>query len=102
MLGIIDADVPKMLDRGLPLPHMGWNRVSAKAGNPRFRGIDDGAWFYFVHSYAMPVTPWTIAQCEYGDAFTAAVQKDNFFGVQFHPERSGTAGAQLLKNFLEM
>ena len=102
MLGIIDADVPKMLDRGLPLPHMGWNRVSAKAGNPLFRGIDDGAWFYFVHSYAMPVNAWTIAQCEYGDPFTAAVQKDNFFGVQFHPERSGAAGAQLLKNFLEM
>ncbi|RKR63838.1 imidazole glycerol phosphate synthase subunit HisH [Yokenella regensburgei] len=102
MLGIINADVPKMLDRGLPLPHMGWNRVSAKAGNPLFRGIDDGAWFYFVHSYAMPVNAWTIAQCEYGDPFTAAVQKDNFFGVQFHPERSGAAGAQLLKNFLEM
>ncbi|EBZ7175664.1 imidazole glycerol phosphate synthase subunit HisH, partial [Salmonella enterica subsp. enterica serovar Heidelberg] len=60
------------------------------------------AYFYFVHSYAMPVNPWTIAQCNYGEPFTAAVQKDNFFGVQFHPERSGAAGAQLLKNFLEM
>ena len=67
-----------------------------------FRGIEDGAYFYFVHSYAMPVNPYTIAQCNYGEAFTAAVQKDNFFGVQFHPERSGAAGAQLLKNFLEM
>ncbi|WP_439955252.1 glutamine amidotransferase-related protein, partial [Klebsiella pneumoniae] len=55
-----------------------------------------------VHSYAMPVNPYTIAQCNYGEAFTAAVQKDNFYGVQFHPERSGSAGAQLLKNFLEM
>ncbi|KNC91489.1 imidazole glycerol phosphate synthase subunit HisH [Trabulsiella odontotermitis] len=102
MLGIIDQDVPKMIDRGLPLPHMGWNRVYAKAGNPLFRNIEDGAYFYFVHSYAMAVNPYTIARCEYGDAFTAAVQKDNFFGVQFHPERSGKAGAQLLKNFLEM
>ena len=83
-------------------PHMGWNRVYAKAGDRLFRGIEDGAYFYFVHSYAMPVNANTIAQCNYGEAFTAAVQKDNFFGVQFHPERSGAAGAQLLKNFLEM
>lgn len=67
-----------------------------------FRGIEDGAYFYFVHSYAMPVNEYTIAQCNYGEPFTAAVQKDNFYGVQFHPERSGAAGAQLLKNFLEM
>ena len=102
LLGIIDEDVPKMTDHGLPLPHMGWNRVYAKAGDRLFRGIEDGAYFYFVHSYAMPVNTYTIAQCNYGEAFTAAVQKDNFFGVQFHPERSGAAGAQLLKNFLEM
>ena len=86
-----------MTDHGLPLPHMGWNRVYAKAGDRLFRGIEEGAYFYFVHSYAMPVNPYTIAQCNYGEAFTAAVQKDNFFGVQFHPERSGSAGAQLLK-----
>ena len=101
-LGIIDEAVPKMTDFGLPLPHMGWNRVYPKAGNRLFNGIEDGEYFYFVHSYAMPVNPYTIAQCNYGEAFTAAVQKDNFFGVQFHPERSGSAGAQLLKNFLEM
>ena len=83
-----------LTDHGLPLPHMGWNRVYAKAGDRLFRGIEDGAYFYFVHSYAMPVNAHTIAQCNYGEAFTAAVQKDNFFGVQFHPERSGAAGAQ--------
>jgi imidazole glycerol-phosphate synthase subunit HisH len=102
LLGIIDQDVPKMTNFGLPLPHMGWNRVYPKAGDRLFRGIEDGAYFYFVHSYAMPVNENTIAQCHYGEAFTAAVQKDNFFGVQFHPERSGAAGAALLKNFLEM
>lgn len=80
----------------------GWNRVYPQAGNRLFQGIEDGAYFYFVHSYAMPVNPWTIAQCNYGEPFTAAVQKDNFYGVQFHPERSGAAGAKLLKNFLEM
>lgn len=101
-LGIIETPVTQMTDFGLPLPHMGWNRVYPQAGNRLFQGIEDGAYFYFVHSYAMPVNPWTIAQCHYGEPFTAAVQKDNFFGVQFHPERSGAAGAQLLKNFLEM
>lgn len=101
-LDIIEQPVLKMVDLGLPLPHMGWNQITSQAGNHLFRGIPDGAYFYFVHSYAMPVNEYTISQCSYGEAFTAAVQKDNFFGVQFHPERSGAAGAQLLKNFLEM
>ncbi|WP_261640248.1 imidazole glycerol phosphate synthase subunit HisH [Erwinia mallotivora] len=101
-LGIIDQPVTRMQDHGLPLPHMGWNQITPQAGNHLFRGIPDGSYFYFVHSYAMPVNACTIAQCNYGEPFTAAVQKDNFFGVQFHPERSGAAGAQLLKNFLEM
>ncbi|QZN94162.1 imidazole glycerol phosphate synthase subunit HisH [Symbiopectobacterium purcellii] len=101
-LNIIPVAVKKMQDRGLPLPHMGWNQVTPQAGHRLFQGIDEGAYFYFVHGYAMPVCVNTIAQAEYGEAFTAAVQKDNFYGVQFHPERSGAAGAQLLKNFLEM
>jgi len=101
-LGIIDEPVLKMTDFGLPLPHMGWNRVYPKAGDRLFRDIEDGEYFYFVHSYAMPVCASTIAQASYGEPFTAAVQKDNFYGVQFHPERSGAAGAKLLKNFLEM
>lgn len=101
-LNIIPAAVKKMQERGLPLPHMGWNQVTPQAGHRLFQGIDEGAYFYFVHGYAMPVCANTIAQAEYGEAFTAAVQKDNFYGVQFHPERSGAAGAQLLKNFLEM
>ncbi|WJV55555.1 imidazole glycerol phosphate synthase subunit HisH [Pectobacteriaceae bacterium CE90] len=102
MLGIVDTPVKQMEDRGLPLPHMGWNQVAAQRGHRLFRDIPDNAYFYFVHSYAMPVCANTIAQAQYGDAFTAAVQRDNFYGVQFHPERSGAAGAQLLKNFLEM
>lgn len=101
-LGIIDTPCTKMQAEGLPLPHMGWNQITPQAGNHLFRGIDSESYFYFVHSYAMPVNASTIAQCDYGQPFTAAVQKDNFFGVQFHPERSGKAGAQLLKNFLEM
>lgn len=102
MLGLISSPVKQMRDHGLPLPHMGWNQVSSRADHPLFRGIEQGACFYFVHSYAMPLCVNTVAQANYGEPFTAAVQKDNFFGVQFHPERSGAAGAQLLKNFLEM
>ncbi|QHM71574.1 imidazole glycerol phosphate synthase subunit HisH [Mixta intestinalis] len=101
-LGIIDQPVIQMPDCGLPLPHMGWNRVTPQAGHHLFRGIEEESWFYFVHSYAMPISAFTIAQCQYGEPFSAAIQKDNFYGVQFHPERSGKAGAQLLKNFLEM
>jgi len=101
-LGIIDQPVERMQDRGLPLPHMGWNQVIANADSHLFRGIDENAYFYFVHGYAMPICENTIAQTLYGEPFTAAVAKDNFFGVQFHPERSGAAGARLLKNFLEM
>lgn len=102
MLDIVDQPVLKIKDVGLPLPHMGWNRVYHKAGDRLFRGIDEGAYFYFVHSYAMPLSENTIAHAHYGEPFTAALQKDNFWGVQFHPERSGSAGAQLIKNFLEM
>lgn len=101
-LGIIDETVIKIPDHGLPLPHMGWNKVYAKAGDHLFRDIPDGSYFYFVHGYALPLCSATIAETSYGENFTAAVQKDNYFGVQFHPERSGSAGAKLLKNFLEM
>lgn len=106
-LGIINTSVQyianiAIADFGLPLPHMGWNQLSARTENDLFRGIDENSHFYFVHSFAMPVCKQTIAQTVYGGPFTAAVQKDNFFGVQFHPERSGAAGARLLRNFLEM
>ncbi|NDK99814.1 imidazole glycerol phosphate synthase subunit HisH [Photorhabdus bodei] len=102
LLEVIASPVQKMATHGLPLPHMGWNQVLPKAGHPLFRGIEDHAYFYFVHSYAIPLNTYTIAQTEYGNIFSSAIAKDNFFGVQFHPERSGAAGARLLKNFLEM
>ncbi|OKP04775.1 imidazole glycerol phosphate synthase subunit HisH [Xenorhabdus eapokensis] len=102
LLQLIDAPVKKIMAANLPLPHMGWNQVQAQTGNPLFRHIADNSRFYFVHSYALPVGEYTIAQTEYGNTFSSAIAKNNFFGVQFHPERSGAAGAQLLKNFLEM
>ncbi|WP_413693233.1 imidazole glycerol phosphate synthase subunit HisH [Psychromonas sp. KJ10-2] len=101
-LGLVDGFVQKMDVAPLRSPHMGWNQITPKLDEPLFKDIPAGSYFYFVHSYALPVNENTIASCEYGTPFTAAVNKDNFYGVQFHPERSGKAGAQLIKNFLEL
>ena len=102
LLGLIDSPVQKMDANGLPVPHSGWNQVNALAGNSLFRDIPDNAYFYFVHSYSMPISSNTIAQTQYGNPFSSAVNCDNFYGVQFHPERSGAAGSRLIQNFLEM
>ncbi|MFV0485743.1 MAG: imidazole glycerol phosphate synthase subunit HisH [Vibrio fluvialis] len=101
-LGLVSGEVRLMKTGDLPLPHMGWNTVSAKVGNPLFKGIEEGEYFYFVHSFAMPVGDYTIAQCEYGQPFSAAIQNGNYYGVQFHPERSSRAGSKLIQNFLEL
>ena len=87
---------------GITVPHMGWNNLDIKRDTPLLRGFDATTRFYFVHSFAGPVNEFTLASCEHGTSFAAVVQRGNFSGVQFHPERSGAAGAQLLKNFLEM
>ncbi|MEX6313188.1 imidazole glycerol phosphate synthase subunit HisH [Providencia manganoxydans] len=102
LLGLIDSPVQKMDANGLPVPHSGWNQVKPQAGHPLFKGINDNAYFYFVHSYSMPISNQTIAQTQYGNPFSSAVNQDNFYGVQFHPERSGVAGSRLIQNFLEM
>lgn len=84
---------------GIKIPHMGWNTIQHK-NTPLFEGIENGAQFYFVHSYFIEYNPtFDIATAEYGLPFSAGVQKDNFYGVQFHPEKSGAAGERLLKNF---
>ena len=101
-LGLIDANVaPLEKVADLPLPHMGWNKLGALTG-PLFNGLDQDSYVYFVHSYALPVGDYTLASCQYGQTFSAAIGKDNFYGVQFHPERSGKVGAQILKNFVEL
>ncbi|HAL51287.1 MAG TPA: imidazole glycerol phosphate synthase subunit HisH, partial [Sphingobacterium sp.] len=82
------------------VPHMGWNSVSVPANSPLFAHIEDQTYFYFVHSYFIEFdATYTAAKCVYGQPFSAAISKDNFFGVQFHPEKSGKAGEQLLLNF---
>ncbi|WP_261817181.1 imidazole glycerol phosphate synthase subunit HisH [Vibrio gallicus] len=101
-LGLCEGEVRKLDSKQYPLPHMGWNTVTAKAGHPLFKGIESDEYFYFVHSFAMPVGSYTIASCDYGSSFSAAVQSGNYYGVQFHPERSSKAGSQLIKNFLEL
>ena len=101
-LGIVPGKVKLMQVGDLRLPHMGWNQVEHDGTHPLFNGIPSGSYFSFVHSYALEVTAATLATCNYGGPFTAVVGKDNFFGAQFHPERSGKAGARLIQNFLEL
>ncbi|MDX9929479.1 MAG: imidazole glycerol phosphate synthase subunit HisH [Bacteroidales bacterium] len=100
-LKIFDGRVSLFPPSELPVPHMGWNRIFNLKG-PLFSGIDEGEWFYFVHSYMAPAEEDTIALCNYGGPFTAAAARDNFFGCQFHPEKSGEAGQRVIKNFLEI
>lgn len=85
-----------------PVPHMGWNQVEKSDGAGLLDGIPDGTYFYFVHSYAVDIVATTIGRTDYGHDFTSVVRKDNFMGTQFHPERSGKAGARLLQNFLQI
>ncbi len=81
-------------------PHVGWNQISVRNGSLLLAGIPDGAFVYFTHSYRAPVGEGTVAQCDYGGHFAAAVERDNLFGVQFHPEKSGETGLAILRNFL--
>jgi imidazole glycerol-phosphate synthase subunit HisH len=81
-------------------PHVGWNSLQIRNGSSRLlRGIADGAFVYFTHSYRVPLLSSTAAECEYGGGFSAAVEQENMFGVQFHPEKSGSAGLRILENF---
>ncbi|PYV48712.1 MAG: imidazole glycerol phosphate synthase subunit HisH [Acidobacteria bacterium] len=81
-------------------PHVGWNSLQIRNGSSRLlRGIGDGTFVYFTHSYRVPLLSSTAAECEYGGGFSAAVEQDNLFGVQFHPEKSGSAGLRILENF---
>lgn len=102
-LGLVPGVVSRFPDTpGLPVPEMGWNELERLTGSPLLTGVSEGDYAYFVHSYAAPVSEFTIATSTYGIAFTAAVEKANFFGTQFHPERSARLGAQILENFLAL
>jgi glutamine amidotransferase len=100
-LGIFSENVKRFPSGKEKVPHMGWNNCSELNG-PLFRGISTKDDFYFVHSYYAELGSQTTAQCDYILPFSAALQKDNFHAVQFHPEKSAEVGQQLIKKFLEL
>lgn len=101
-LGLIPTDVRPLDAKNLRMPHMGWNTLTQVENHPVFNGIKADDYFYFVHSFAAPISEYTVARCQYGSEFSAAIAKDNFIGCQFHPERSSELGSKIIKNFLEM
>lgn len=101
LLGIIPGRLRKLEETaGLRVPHMGWNSITSQKKDNLTDRLN-GKWFYFVHSYAAPVNEWTLSTSQHGSTFSAIVRKANYYGAQFHPERSAGAGAELLRGFLE-
>lgn len=102
-LGIFDTNIVRFnpSDKELKVPQMGWNQIKSLKTD-LFKDIDDGSYVYYVHSYHAPLCEYTIAQTDYDGLYSAALHKDNFYATQFHPEKSGSIGEQLLKNFLEL
>ncbi|KAA3659138.1 MAG: imidazole glycerol phosphate synthase subunit HisH [Calditrichaeota bacterium] len=94
----------KRFSPGGKIPHMGWNTLDFHSENPLLYNVENGSYVYFAHSYYIPVASndYEIAHCHYSDSFTAVVNRDNIYGVQFHPEKSQKTGLQILKNFIEL
>jgi glutamine amidotransferase len=104
-LGVMKGRIARLdgdAEKRLKVPHVGWNALEFTREGRLLRGLDSGAQVYFTHSYAAPVTADCIAETRHANTFAAAVERDNIFGVQFHPEKSGDAGLQILRNFLEI
>lgn len=102
-LGVVPTTVRRFRERpGLRVPHMGWNRLRQRRQHPLLADSNDDDWAYFVHSYAVPISDYTLATADYDGEFSAVIANGNFHGMQFHPERSASVGARLLKNFLEL
>ena len=100
-LGIIPGVARRLqVADGFPVPNMGWCPVTRTADTGVLEGIPDGSYFYFVHSFALPVSAFTLATARHTEAFSAVIGRDNFVAAQFHPERSSADGARLLRNFL--
>jgi glutamine amidotransferase len=100
-LGLFPGSV-RRLPETVTVPHMGWNTLTVEQKHPLLDGVTDEAFVYFVHSYAADTCASTLAACTHGRTFAAVVGAGNFFGCQFHPERSGAVGARLLQNFLSL
>ncbi|MDD5871728.1 MAG: imidazole glycerol phosphate synthase subunit HisH [Bacteroidales bacterium] len=103
-LGIFDADVVRFKtdDPSVKIPHMGWNDINVVAPTPLLGNAVDKKYVYYVHSYYAPVCRHTVATTDYIQPFSAAMQRDNFFATQFHPEKSGDVGETILKNFIQL
>jgi imidazole glycerol-phosphate synthase subunit HisH len=102
-LGIISGRIEKLpIKTGITIPHMGWNAINITQQNLLLKNIENNSYFYFVHSYAAPINNATCAITTHGIEFTAVCKQNNFYGTQFHPERSGDVGSKILKNFLEL
>jgi imidazole glycerol-phosphate synthase subunit HisH len=101
-LGLLKGEVEALPTAQGPVPHMGWNTLDVQKPDPLMRNIAPGTYVYFVHSFAVRPDANTLATTAYGMAFCAITRRDNVYGCQFHPERSGTVGAQILRNFLEV
>lgn len=103
MLGLVPGTVRRLEpDTPLPVPHMGWSRLTRDRDDPLLEGVADGDYAYFVHGFVCPDGPATLARADYGGPVPAMVRSANRWGCQFHPERSAEAGAVILKNFLEI
>ena len=101
-LDVVKAIVKQFDSSKVKVPHMGWNQVEYKSQNKLFINVESGANFYFANSFYVPITEYTIASTDYDIVFSAAINKNNFYGVQFHPEKSGKTGLQILRNFIEL
>jgi imidazole glycerol-phosphate synthase subunit HisH len=96
--GVFDGECERF-PASVKSPHVGWNQLEIDSSSRLLRGVPSGSFVYFTHSFRAPITETTVAGCDYGGRFSAAVERDHLFGVQFHPEKSGEMGLKLLSNF---
>lgn len=103
-LNIFDVPVVRFNpeDKELRVPQVGWNQIRSFGDCPLYKGISEEDFVYYVHSYHVPICPWTIAQTDYDGFYSASLHKDNFWATQFHPEKSGSVGEKIIANFLNM
>jgi imidazole glycerol-phosphate synthase subunit HisH len=101
-LGVIPVTVKRFDLKGFKVPHMGWNNTFDIKSENLLKGINDKEYFYFAHSFYVPQNNFTTSTCNYGVRFSASVRNNNFYGIQFHPEKSAQQGTKIIKNFLEL
>jgi len=101
-LGLFPGSTEKFDNEITKVPHMGWNKIEIRKESKLFKGINSGEMFYFAHSYYLPLNIYSTSVTNHNVAFSSSVESGNFYGVQFHPEKSGDAGLKVLKNFIEL